>query len=203
MKKIVRSNVLPNFMSFVTQQHPNNWHDDFVHFNHDLYVQCLNTLESDQHHLSTYTELRLSSNNGIKHIDHFLKRNLFPQHTFVWDNLFVDDHSKDYGSDYKDSSHLSQQENQDLIYPAKDDPQNFLSFQSNGKMIPLHGLNNTDSNRATLTIDKFNLNHPFLMKKRRDLMLLIDNSRKRGLTDAGITTALSGFGLTSFIEFVL
>lgn len=60
-----------------------------------------------------------------------------------------------------------------------------------------------EKERAKYSIDNFNLNHNFLVKKRLAMLRLIESYQKGGLDKGDIITALKGLGLTSFIDYCL
>lgn len=121
MIHINRSQPPKEFADYVKNYNPTNW-NDFVTQHHDLYEYIRMQLEDDQFNLSGYTELPLS--NGT-HIDHFLKKDMFPQNTFEWYNYVVDDHNNNYGADYKDHHVHTKDDNVKLINPVNEDPKFF------------------------------------------------------------------------------
>lgn len=199
MIHINRSQPLEMFTDYVKHFNPTNW-DNFVTQHNDLYKDIRLQLEADQFYLSGYTELPLSKGT---HIDHFLKKDMFPQNVFDWQNYVVDDHNNNYGADYKDRHVHTRVDNEKLISPINEYPQHFFTYQVSGKIIARDNLKNEEKERAKYSIDNFNLNHNLLVKKRLAMLRLIDSYQKGGLDKGDIITALKDFGLTSFIDYCL
>lgn len=199
MIKINRSNPSNGYLRAIKNY--NNW-DDFVKNESCVYTQYRKSLENDQNGLSGYTELPLSHRNRSTHIDHFLKKGIFHNDVFNPNNHIVDDHTKDYGSDFKDRT-VKQNNNKDLINPINENPHDFFTYQVSGKIVLKTGLDKNNSNRADFTINSFNLNHLFLVKKRSELMILIDTYLSGGLDSESIKSALKNLGLPSVVDFVL
>lgn len=200
MMHIQRSSAPEVFVNFMKRKKAScNW-NDFVQNYHNIYQSVRNILEEDQMHLSGYTELPLKVDT---HIDHFLKRDLFPEYTFDWLNYVVDDHNKDYGADYKDDHIKYRENNERLISPITENPQDFITYQTSGEMIARGDICSEMQKRAELTIESFNLNHKLLTKRRSELFSLIQSYHEGGLGKVEINNALQAQGLTSFVEFCL
>lgn len=198
MRHIERSQPLQEFTDYVNRNKPSNW-NDFTK-QHSIYEVVRLQLEEDQNGLSGYTELPLRNET---HIDHFLKKDMFPKNMFDWYNYVVDDHNGNYGADYKDGHIHTEDDNLKLISPVKEEPQHFFTYQVSGKMIAVDGLSDKEKGRANFTIDSFNLNHLLLVKKRAEVFSLIDSYKKGGLEDIDIITVFKEIGLTSFVEYSL
>lgn len=196
---IHRSKAPKDFTDSLKKHKPSNW-DNFVRDYHDVYLPARAVLEEDQMHLSGYTELPLKTKT---HIDHFLKKVLFPEKTFDWFNYVVDDHCNDYGADYKDTHIRNRQDNAKLVNPISEDPQAFFTYQASGEMIARADISDGDKERANFTIDSFNLNHKLLTKRRSELFSLIQSYHEGGLEEVEINNALQAQGLTTFVEFCL
>ncbi len=199
MIHIQRSKAPKVFTDGLKKFKSSNW-DNFVQNYKDVYQSTRTVLEEDQMHLSGYTELPLKTKT---HIDHFLKRDLFPEHTFDWFNYVVDDHCNGYGADYKDTHIRNRQDNAKLVNPISENPQDFFTYQASGEMIARDGISDGDKERANFTIDSFNLNHKLLTKRRSELFSLIQSYHEGGLGKVEINNALQAQGLTSFVEFCL
>lgn len=199
MMNIQRSKAPKVFTDGLKKFMSSNW-DDFVQNYHDVYQSTRTVLEEGQMHLSGYTELPLKTKT---HIDHFLKKVLFPEHTFDWLNYVVDEHNKDYGADYKDTHIRNRQDNEKLISPINENPQDFFTYQASGEMIARDGISDGEKERADFTIDSFNLNHRFLIKKRSDMLSIIQSYHEGGLGKKEIKDALQAQGLVSYVEFCL
>lgn len=199
MRHIQRSKPPASFMSCLRKNMLTNW-DDFVQNYHNIYQSVRIILEEDQKHLSGYTELPLKAKT---HIDHFLKKDLFPQNSFDWFNYVVDDRCNDYGADYKDAHIKHKQDNAKLVNPISENPQNFFTYQASGEMIARADISDGDKERAIFTIDSFNLNYRLLIKKRSDLLSIIQSYEQGGLGKEEIYDSLQKQGLTSFVEFCI
>ena len=88
MISVKKTTPLKDFADFVRRENPQKWED--LHHNKkspNLYRDTKARLVDEQGGVSAYTEEPLS---GDAHIDHFRKRDMFPNLTFDWNNLFVD-----------------------------------------------------------------------------------------------------------------
>ena len=104
------------------------------------------------------TSIRSGKQNNKEHIEHLRPRRCSPQGTFLWSNLFGSCNRKDSCGKYKDNPKLLQYDQQDLIKMDKEDPEFFLTFLPDGRVVPAKGLNSADKKRAVETIRVFNLN---------------------------------------------
>lgn len=94
--------------------------------------------------------------NGNRHIDHFYQKSKNPKQTFQWDNLF--------GSCNKPKSCGKQKDRQrydpaDLIKPDADDPEEYLQFISDGRIVARNGLHSVQQRKADETLRVLNLDH--------------------------------------------
>lgn len=109
-----------------------------------------------------------------RHIEHFAKKDKFPQKTYEWDNLFLSCQSGTHCGHFKDSkkSKFSKTyDYHDLIKPDVDDPSDFLFFSINGEVSPKHTLIDKKLKaKAELTINVFNLNENDLKNIRRSVL---------------------------------
>jgi uncharacterized protein (TIGR02646 family) len=205
MIHINRSPAPDAFTKFVKKENPQDWSKDFINKHHDIYENCRSLLESDQYGLSAYTELKLDHKEKNKvHIDHFKKKDKFPELIFNWENYVVDNHERVFGCDYKDDHIKNRDDNEKLIDPIHEDPGLFFTYQFSGKMIPLQSLSDNMRARAKFTIDSFNLNYKYLQDSRADLIQIIRNYQKGKLDKSIIRDiVVSEVGLPSFVDFVL
>lgn len=98
----------------------------------------------------------------------------------------------------------SLEENQRLINPITEQPETFFTYRMNGEIVPQDTLSTFDKSRAELTIEKFNLNHPDLVKTRQNVADLIAVYKDGQLNEEEIIAALdSDYGLDTFVRFVL
>jgi len=151
-------------------------------------------IDNEQSGVSGYTEAPVDYDRS--HIDHFLKRALFQDYIFRWENFVVDSCDEDFGAKYKDKHIHTEFDNLKLINPVDEDAERFFYYEANGKMIPANGLDACDYERAKFTIERFNLNHQSL-KDRRKRILNLDISSYQGLNYDDILTALSCDGFES------
>lgn len=200
MRKIDRSKEPQEFVEFIRSKKPRSWDRDFVSAEHNLYCKCRGVLEADQMGLSGYTELILSKKKNIIHIDHFLKRDLFPQLTFDWCNLVIDDHNNGYGADYKDRRIKNIGQNQNLINPIKEDPHDFFTYQESGRIIPLPNLSVNNRERAEFTINSFNLNNQYLVRKRLSLIKSVEDY-KSTMNKMDILNCMKRSYMPSVVEY--
>lgn len=124
-------------------------------------------LKEEQGGLSLYTEEPCLLNRS--HIDHFRRRSEYPQMTFDRSNLVVDGLSDYYGARYKDLCSCGELDYKCLIDPVNDSPERFFSYYGDGSIEPAVMLNHRDLLRAEYTIKVFNLNHPSLKERRRQI----------------------------------
>lgn len=149
------------FKTYIHHHHPDSWGQanpaERKHW-HD-YI-----LTNEQDGLSLYTEVPCT--HGATHIDHFRRRTDFPQLTFEWGNLVVDTNSNDYGARYKDRERPDYSL---LLNPVSDTPERYFSYRGDGFIVASPSLSPVDERRARYTIDTFNLNHPQLVYKRKQV----------------------------------
>lgn len=115
-----------------------------------------------------YCEGRLEGSEG--HIDHFRKRADHPERTFDWSNLFVSCDAQVHCARHKDGLRGSERPDYDLVLdPCRDEPEMYLFFLADGRIVPRHGLTEEERKRADETIRVFALNEPGLVQRRRAL----------------------------------
>ncbi len=98
------------------------------------------------------------------HIEHFRQRSRYPQGTFQWANLFGSCNRKDSCGNHKDRASVYPPDV--LINMGDEDPEDFLFFLDNGRVVPANGLSEQQQHRAEETIRLFNLNSSALTWKR-------------------------------------
>lgn len=158
-------------------------------------------LKEEQKGLSAYTEKRIEKSKKL-HIDHFHKRDLYPQQTFDWDNLLVDEKEKPYGADAKDKKILKC-DYKWVINPVVDDPHQYFEYSANGEIIPKIGLGKYEKKRAEKTIEIFNLNHSSLVDYRKTQYKHIHDYLDAGLPKQDILSELAEAPFLSLTEFLL
>jgi len=183
MKKINKQE--PAFFSeFFQKYKPKIW-DDIANIREEMRAYMLSGLSNDpnteehneQNYQCAYTEKRIDSDNTSSHIDHFKKRNDFPQQVCEWSNLFAACNSEDYGAKYKDKT-----KNIDyalLINPAVDEPSEYFEYSFTGAIVPKSQEKSAkDYKRAQYTIDTFNLNARSLVEERKTAIDIYNSSAK-------------------------
>lgn len=158
----------------------------------------------EQSCLSAYTEKPLGSKI---HIDHFRKRNLYPNLTFDYANFLVDDQNDNYGACYKDKSSSATTATFDgkerIFNPASENMTDYVEFLLNGTMIPKQNLAVDIIKRVKETIRVFNLNHKSLKDTRKDIINLVMTYRKAGITPEDIKKYIEDSGFPTTINWAL
>lgn len=200
MRKIDKAQAPQEFSSFVKHCSPREWGE----LPADISRECRrHILEHEQRNLSAYTERPLDFNQDGLHIDHFRKRDLFPQLTFSWQNLLVDEHNPSYGADHKDGQNgvHSTADYEKLIYPVAEDAASFFEYMFDGTIV---ARDDADKERADYTIDVFNLNHSALKRERWNVINHIRLMKSGGMSAAQIRECLDENpfqGYLSVVEF--
>ena len=104
-----------------------------------------------------YCESEISSPN--RHIEHFVKRNGPNGNrrlTFEWSNLFGSCDREESCGKYKDKQSFEPDE---LIKPDRDNPEDYLLFLSDGRIVPRGDLSDANRRSAKETLRVFNLDH--------------------------------------------
>ncbi|CDH20703.1 conserved hypothetical protein [Xenorhabdus bovienii str. kraussei Quebec] len=138
-------------------------------------------LEQMQGEFCAYCECRLKEKS--KHIEHFRKRETYPDKTFNWGNLFgsCGDPQKTGGwgrcGIYKDNRKLNPPcDINKLIKPDEEDPGDYLLFLTSGHVVPQRNLCDRERQKAEETIRVFNLNNDTsLFNSRKNTIECIKN----------------------------
>ncbi len=191
---------LKSFDDFVRREKPKDWNEIHSQKKYpNLYNNTKAALVEEQGGVSAYTEEPLSKDT---HIDHFRKRDLFPNLTFDWNNLFVDGVSENYGAKFKDNhKHIKKADYALLISPAENDVERFISYMENGEIVVAKGLSAQDAKRAAFTIETFNLTDPGLTSRRASVIKIINGCV--GLSPEEIRIALQEFGFRTVVEYAI
>ncbi|WP_085544185.1 retron Ec78 anti-phage system effector HNH endonuclease PtuB [Dethiosulfovibrio salsuginis] len=115
--------------------------------------------------LCAYCEGIISDEKAC-HIEHFFPKGKHPRLTFDWDNLFLSCDNKGQCGRYKDTE-CSNYDPRKLIKPDRHDPDDFLFFHSNGKVMIRSAIDEEMALRASETIRVLNLNEPGLVGRRK------------------------------------
>ncbi|SHE75276.1 TIGR02646 family protein [Modicisalibacter ilicicola DSM 19980] len=111
-------------------------------------------LEAMQGHRCAYCEDKLPEDR--RHIEHFRQQSSHSQGTFQWDNLFGSCEKKDSCGRRKDRTTYR---NGDILKPDVDDPDDYLQFLADGRIVPRNDLTERQRHRAEETLRVFNLDH--------------------------------------------
>lgn len=122
-------------------------------------------LNNEQNGLCVYCEKEISSDAKTSNIDHFETRNLVPEKTLDYQNLFVSCNTNGRCSDFKDShksplKHKTDYEN--IVHPSKEGSDAFFDYLASGEITPL-------SDKERFTVEVFNLNQQSLRDERKQL----------------------------------
>lgn len=118
-----------------------------------------------QHNRCAYCERAVSEDKG--HIEHFRKRKLYRDKTFEWKNLFYSCCENFSCGKLKDNKVHNQEENERLIDPCEENPEDFFVFDAQGKIAVRSTISVRDKQRADFTIKAFGLNDSRLVQARR------------------------------------
>lgn len=197
MKKINKQNPLPDFATFVSNNNPTEWGQLPSKISADSRF-CI--LCNEQDCLCGYSEMILEEDSTSSHIDHYYKRNLFPQKTFDWNNLIVSTIDEDFGGKYKDNTYkIKAEEYQQIFNPVVDDMSQFIEYSGNGEIVPLNNLSKDIFNKVKKTIEVFNLNCSSLNNKRRDLIFQLDSCK--GIPQNEIKKVFGNRGFVSVLNW--
>lgn len=144
-----------------------NWNDIKQADRREIWQQ-LNLMQGQ---LCAYCENDINGASKTRHIEHFRQRGRYPQGTFDWSNLFGSCMRKESCGHHKDDCKYH---HADLIKPDHDDPEMFLQFLSDGRIVPRIGLSANDLHKAQETLRVFNLDHdrgPLRQMRKRALIM--------------------------------
>ena len=150
-------------------------------------------LVDEQKQLCGYTELYIE-NLENSHIDHYRKREHFPNLTFEWNNLVVATKNNNFGANYKDSTYqIKKHEYNSIFNPVTDSVENYFYYDELGMI-------RDDEGKVEKTVEVFNLNHSYLKERRANIITLIDMYKKGGLSKSDIKSALEDYGFKSILN---
>lgn len=203
MRTIVKSGEPQSLQRFNRIMH-NSWDEIHLLNNQHVYDDCLNQCEIDQNYLCCYTEIPVIE--GIKHIDHYIKRDLDPSLTFAWENMVcaIKDHR--FGADWKDN-HISLAGIYDkngkcysnLLNPLQHNLKGRFRYSTDGEIEP----SDISDSIAENTIKVFNLNEKSLKTRRKEVMQFVRCLQDGGMDKSDIFDCLSEGGFLSVIEYEL
>ena len=169
-----------------------------------------NKMLPQQFNLCGYTEFQIeefctiaSSKKGC-HIEHIKPKSKFPSETFSYNNLLIsilesndltkfksldfDNDPMYFGGHHKQDNYCNNQ----FISPISNPCENyFMYIEDSGEIIPSTTLNKAETDNAVYTIELLNLNHPFLMNRRKkrmrevseDIDLIEDKKKLKDIRD--------------------
>ncbi|GKW48596.1 retron Ec78 anti-phage system effector HNH endonuclease PtuB [Halomonas sp. NCCP-2165] len=111
-------------------------------------------LEAMQGHRCAYCEDKLPEDR--RHIEHFRQQSSHPQGAFQWDNLFGSCEKQESCGRRKDRTTYR---DGDILKPDVDDPDDYLQFLADGRIVPRNDLSAREHHRAEETLRVFNLDH--------------------------------------------
>lgn len=194
MRKINKQAAIADFAEIVNKE--NDWElitDGAAKQN------CRNhILVSEQEGLSAYTELYILEANNL-HIDHYIKRAIDQNQTFVWDNLLVDIHDSNFGADYKDKCMTILAQYNEILNPVTDNAENYFNYALSGQIEPVSSLSEVDKAKAEKTIEVFNLQHNALVSRRKELIKNIQVYQKADIDNNSIKQFLESYGFKSLV----
>ncbi len=184
--RYIQRDVFAPYESYLKHSQPDDW--DSVDSDMKLQIRQ-HILTESQFGISAYTERIISNRIFGLHIDHFIKREYLSQkESLDYSNFFVDEHAgvENYGADYKDNSKKtpikSKTDNLSIINPSLEDPHHYFSYSTDGNIYPRQGLTSSETKKANITLQSFNLSHTALLKERSDVIHTIINYKHGGLT---------------------
>lgn len=143
------------------------YHNDWSSVPGELKKRWGEQLVEEQRGLDAYTEEILLE--GLRHIDHYRKRELYPQETFAWANLLLANHGHHFGADAKDSRIRGRGDYDLLVDPVIDEAQSYFRYNTRGEILPSDELSDKQEAKALHTIETFALNHPSLVRSRKSV----------------------------------
>lgn len=168
MRRLNKQKPISSFATFVSKNKPTQWEQLPAQISRDSRFAILC---NEQDCLCGYSEIVLEDDSFSSHIDHYYKRNLFPEKTFDWNNFVVSTVDEDFGGKYKDNTYKITKADYPLIFnPVLDDMSQYISYLGNGKMIPMDGISQNDIDKVEKTIEVFNLNCQSLKDRRKGLI---------------------------------
>ncbi len=140
------------------------------------------------------------------HLDHFLKKSIYENKTFDYDNLFAAAKDLPYGADYKDKCICGPKPKADEQYstfwsPCQQNLEKAFWYRQDGFMVPADSLSNEEKEMAQHTIDMFNLNSGDLIRKRSGVIKLV-----RSMSDCDadmVRECLNMKGFSFLVDFEL
>lgn len=119
-----------------------------------------------------YCERRTGDERDEGHIEHFRKQAEHDDLTTTWENMYWSCKDEKTCGKHKDKctktmGRLARFDEEDLIDPGIDDPDQFLFFVDDGTVVPRQGLDADSHRRAQETLRVFQLADSAYLKKQR------------------------------------
>lgn len=112
-----------------------------------------------------YCEAKLDEQG---HIEHFRRKRHNPALTFVWDNLLPSCGSLEHCGHFKDRNGAPPYQVAHLIHPGQQDPEQLLTYSSDGKIQPRIKPGDPRYHHATETIRILGLDNEKLRRRREN-----------------------------------
>jgi len=119
-------------------------------------------LTNEQNSMCAYCEKKTDSNPKKSNIDHFKTRNIHPELTLEYSNLFVSCNNPNHCSSIKDNLGLKKEDFIKLISPLNNTDENF-TYSNTGDILG-------QNDNAIFTKDAFALNHISLVEERKQII---------------------------------
>lgn len=140
--------------------------------------EVMELLLSEQYRLCCYSELRSDQQGLSYHIEHVENKGQQPHRTFDYTNLAASALASDsdlpalkaLGVEVFGGHAPGKRQSVDMqrfVSCHQADCSRFFAYLSDGRVVPAHGLETTDQERAQYTIDLLNLNSSYLVPLRR------------------------------------
>jgi uncharacterized protein (TIGR02646 family) len=170
MQKIVKNE--PKFFKNAKQKVkiPNiskAWEDKNIK---DIKAKLREYIIKEQQNMCAYCEQKLENIEKLS-IDHFKKRDLFPEETLEYINLFISCKSNNHCENSKDRyPKLQKNDYKKIIHPVLDEVENYFTYNLTGEIEANENLNEFDKEKVKFTIKVFNLNDKSLVEDRKKII---------------------------------
>lgn len=181
MKKLDKKDAPLFFIQHVTKHAPKTWEDIT-----QVRTALRKHIWEEQGYCCAYTEIRLEPD--ACHIDHYRKRNLFPDLTFDYTNMLVACNAESYSAKHKDKKVTCKADYENLINPLVDNPSDYLKFTWTGAVCAVG-----QCKKGKQTIAYFNLNERSLQERRKTALLQMKTMLDDDLAEEDIVEAFGEF----------
>jgi uncharacterized protein (TIGR02646 family) len=203
MRKINKDSPLASFTNFKEKNPGADWNNDFSMpgcAGHNTYLETrVKILIDEQNCICGYSEIPIDDERDC-HIDHFRKRNMFPDYTFDWYNLVAASNDEDFGAKYKDNkSGIKKPDYSNFFNPVEEFVNSYFYYNERGEIEPHPTLSDPVlQSKVQKTIEVFNLQNKSLVNRRKTIIEQIKAYSE--LTKEEIFDALKFGGFISLIE---